>query len=57
MVLAQCPSAEPLCDFRPAVCLSADNVELIELELDINDPAFSAAMADWLHAEVEKATA
>ena len=34
-----------------------DNVELIELELDINDPAFSAAMADWLHAEVEKATA
>ena len=34
-----------------------DNVELIELELDINDPAFSAAMADWLHAEVQKATA
>jgi uncharacterized protein (UPF0261 family) len=34
-----------------------DNVELIELELAINDPAFSAAMADWLHAEVQKATA
>ncbi|MSO47238.1 MAG: UPF0261 family protein [Thermoleophilia bacterium] len=33
------------------------NVELIELELDINDLAFSAAMADWLHAEVQKATA
>lgn len=33
-----------------------DNVELIELELDINDPAFSAAMADWLHAEVQKTT-
>ena len=31
------------------------NVELIELELDVNDPAFSKAMADWLHAAVQAA--
>lgn len=29
------------------------NVEVIELDLDVNDPAFSQAMADWLGAQLE----
>ena len=30
------------------------NVEVIELDLDVNDPAFSQAMADWLSAKLEE---
>ncbi|MFM7246228.1 MAG: Tm-1-like ATP-binding domain-containing protein [Actinomycetota bacterium] len=33
------------------------NVELIELDLDVNDPAFSRAMADWLEARLREAGA
>ncbi len=33
------------------------NVELIELDLDVNDPAFSKAMADWLEARLREAGA
>ena len=29
------------------------NVEVIELDLDVNDPSFSQAMADWLSAQLE----
>lgn len=33
------------------------NVELIELDLDVNDPAFSQAMADWLEERLREAGA
>ena len=30
--------------------------KVIELDLDVNDPAFSQAMADWLSAQLEAAS-
>ena len=56
MVLAQCPSAEPLCDFRPAACLSADNVELIERQtvrdrLDLSDSFNGSATPTAAHLD------
>ena len=51
------PSGETILDYAVFDAVRAAcgaNVEVIELDLDVNDPAFSHAMADWLSAKLEE---
>ena len=53
------PFHDPAADaalFEAVRAACGPNVEVIELDLDVNDPAFSQAMADWLTAKVGEAS-